>query len=91
MLKNTWEYKQMPEEIFSKKNCMANNRILCKTPFYDIARQARVAAAIALVDMSNCYNRIVHAMAYLIYQAFGVPTTTIETMLGAIENMKFFL
>jgi hypothetical protein len=30
-------------------------------------------------------------MASLIYQAFGVPTSTIETMLGAIENMKFFL
>jgi hypothetical protein len=30
-------------------------------------------------------------MASLIYQVFGVPTSAIETMLGAIENMKFFL
>ncbi len=81
----------MPEEIFSKKNRMADNRTLCKTLFYDIARQVRVTAAIALVDASNCYDRIVHAMASLIYQAFGVPTSAIETMLGAIENMKFFL
>ena len=27
----------------------------------------------------------------MIFQAFGVPTTAIESMLGAIENMKFFL
>ena len=27
----------------------------------------------------------------LVFQAFGVPVTAIETMLGAIENMKFFL
>jgi hypothetical protein len=27
----------------------------------------------------------------MIFQAFGVPITTIESMLGAIENMKFFL
>jgi hypothetical protein len=30
-------------------------------------------------------------MASLIYQVFGVPTSTIKSMLGAIENMKFFL
>ncbi len=91
MLKTTREYKQMPEEIFSKKNCMADDKTLCKTLFYNIARQARVVAAIALVDASNCYDRIAHTTASLIYQAFGVPTSTIETMLGAIENMKFFL
>ncbi len=46
-------------------------------------------AAIASVDASNCYDRIAHAMASLVFQAFGVPMTAI--MLGAIENMKFFL
>ncbi len=30
-------------------------------------------------------------MAYLIFQAFGVPLSAVKTMLGAIENMKFFL
>jgi hypothetical protein len=30
-------------------------------------------------------------MASVIFQAFGVPMTAIESMLGAIENMKFFL
>jgi hypothetical protein len=30
-------------------------------------------------------------MASLIFQAFGVPTTAIESMLGAIENKIFFL
>ncbi len=33
MLKNTREYKQMPEEIFSKKNHMADDGTLCKTLF----------------------------------------------------------
>jgi hypothetical protein len=57
---------------------MANNGTLCKTLFYDITRQARVPAAIASVDASNCYDRIVHAMASMIFQAFDVPTTAIE-------------
>ncbi len=73
------------------KNRMADNATLCKTLFYDITRQARVPVAIASVDASNCYDRIAHAMASMIFQAFGVPTTAIELMLGAIENMKFFL
>jgi hypothetical protein len=30
-------------------------------------------------------------MASLVFQAFGVPLTAAETMLGTIENMKFFL
>jgi hypothetical protein len=61
----------MPEEIFSEKNRMADDGTLCKTLFYDIRRQARVPAAITSVDASNCYDRIAHAIASLVFQAFG--------------------
>ncbi len=80
----------MPEEIFSEKNWMADDGTLCKTLFYDITRQARVPAAIALVDTSNCYDKIAHAMASLVFQAFGVPITAVESLLVTIENMIFF-
>jgi hypothetical protein len=70
---------------------MADDGTLCKTLFYNITQQARVPAAIASVDASNCYDRIAHAMALLVFQAFGVPISAIKTMLEAIENMKFFL
>jgi hypothetical protein len=90
MMKHIRKHNQMPKEILSKKNRMADDGTLCKTLFYDITRQARVPAAIASVDASNCYNRIAHAIASLVFQAFGVPTTAIETMLGTIENMNFF-
>jgi hypothetical protein len=62
-----------------------------KTLFYNITQQARVPAAIATVEASNCYDRIAHTMASMIFQTFGVPTMAIASMLGAIENMKFFL
>jgi hypothetical protein len=81
----------MPEGIFSKKNRMAEDGTLCKSLFYNITQQARVPAVIASVDALNCYDRIAHAIASLVFQAFGIPTRAIETMLGAIENMKFFL
>jgi hypothetical protein len=70
---------------------MANSGTLCKTLFYDITRQARVPAAIASVDALNCYDRIAHTMASLVFQAFGVPIAALESMLGVIKNMKFFL
>jgi hypothetical protein len=91
MLNNAWGHQLMPEEIFSKKNRIADNGTLCKMLFYDLTRQARVPVAIASVDASNCYNKIAHAMASMIFQAFGVPTTAVESMLGGIEDMKFFL
>jgi hypothetical protein len=91
LMVNVRKHNLMPEEIFSKKNRMADDGTLCKTLFYDITRQVRIPTAIASVNASNCYDRIAHAIASLVFQAFGVPTTAIETMLGAIENMKFFL
>ena len=91
MMEKTREYNLMPEEIFSERNRMADDGTLSKTLFYDLARQARVPAAIASVDASNCYDRIAHAMASLVIQAFGVPPTAAELMLSMIENMTFFL
>jgi hypothetical protein len=81
MMKNVRKHNQMPEEIFSEKNRMADDGTLCKTLLYDITRQAHVPAAIASVDASNCYDRIAHAIASFVFQAFGVPSTAIEAML----------
>jgi hypothetical protein len=91
MLHNAWEHNLMLEEIFSKKNRMANNGTLYKTLFYDTTRQARVPAVTALVNAPNCYDRIAHTMASLVFQAFGVPITAVESMLATTENMNFFL
>ncbi len=91
MLEEARKYKFVPEEIFSKQNCMANNGGLAKTLFYNIVCQLRVPAAIALVDASNCYDRITHTMALLIFQSFGVAETAVMTMLETIQEMKFFL
>ena len=91
MMGSAREHHLMPEEIFSKKNRMAGDGTLCKTLFYDIARQSRVPSAKALVDALNCYDRIAYATASMIFQAFGVPILAVETMLSIIENMKFFL
>ena len=64
---------------------------LCRVNSYDIARQTCTPAATASVDVSNCYDRIAHTMASLIFQSFGVKSMAVSAMLETIQEMKFFL
>jgi hypothetical protein len=91
MLANVRKYKLMPEEVYSKRNRLADDSTLSKVLFYDIVRQLRRPAGLASVDADNCYDRIVHPMASMVFQAFDVPTPAIESMLTTIQNMKIFL
>ncbi len=36
MLANVQKYKLIPEEVYSKRNCLADNGTLSKTLFYNI-------------------------------------------------------
>ena len=91
MMDNVRRYGFMPEEIYSEKGKTADDGSLAKVLFYDISRQSRVATGLSLIDASNCYDSIAHAIALLVFQAFGVPEEAIESMLTAIEEMKYFL
>jgi hypothetical protein len=91
MLDEARKYKLIPEEIFSEKNCMADDGGLAKTIFYDIVWQTQLPEAITSVDASNCYDQIAHAMASLIFQSFGVKDIAVAVMLETIQDMKFFL
>jgi hypothetical protein len=86
MVENARKHLLMPDEIFSKRNRMADDGTLSKTLFYNITRQAGVPAAIALVDASKSYDKIAHPMASLVFQAFGVPTTAIESSWGPLRT-----
>ena len=70
MLDNVRKYNLMPEEIFSEQNRMADDGTLAKVLFYDIVRKLRVSAGISSVDAGNCYDRISHAIAYLVFKFF---------------------
>ena len=81
----------IPEEVYSERNRLADDRTFTKILFYDIVRQTRRPAGIAAVDADNCYDRIAHPNASLVFQAMGVPVATIKSMLTTIQEMKFFL
>lgn len=91
MLHNARRYNLIPDEIFSERQRMADDGILAKTLFYDISRQLRTPAALASVDAANCYDRVAHAVASMVFQAFGATEHSTISMLTAIQQMKFFL
>jgi hypothetical protein len=91
MLANACKYKLLLEEIFSKKNCLADDGTLSKVIFYDIACQLRQPMGLASVDANNCYNRICHPMASIFFQSFRVPKGPIRTMLKTLQDLRFFL
>jgi hypothetical protein len=91
MLQNVRKYKCMPDEICSKKNRTANDGTLTKVLFYDIVWQSRRSARICSVNADNCFDCVAHAVASLIFQAFGVSKGTCGAMLKTIQEMQFFL
>lgn len=91
MMNNVRKYGFMPEEIYSEKGKMADDGSLAKVLFYNLVRQSCTTAAIASIDAANCYDSIAHAIESLVFQAFGMPTEAIDSMLTAIQNMKHFL
>lgn len=91
MLTNVRKFGLMPDEIFSERNRTAEEGSLTKVLFYDITRQSRLAAGISSVDADNCYDRVAHAIASLVFRSFGVSKEASGAMLRSIQEMKFFL
>ena len=91
MLNNVRAHGYMPEEIFSEQGRVPHDGTFSKTLFWDIARQSKRVAGLASIDAANCYDSVAHAIASLVFQAFGVPEEAISSMLTTIQDMKFFL
>jgi hypothetical protein len=91
MLQTVRRYKLMPEEIYSKKNCLAEDETLVKVLFYDIVRQTRLPARIGAMDMENCYDRIAHPIALMVFQSLGVHKEACKSTFSSVQDMKFFL
>eukprot|EP00804_Cyclotella_cryptica_P014823 CCRYP_015039-RA/>CCRYP_015039-RA protein AED:0.29 eAED:-0.59 QI:0/-1/0/1/-1/1/1/0/153 len=89
MMTNVRRHNLMPDKIFSEEPRMAENGILSKTLFYDISRQLKAPAALASVDAANCYDRVAHAVASLVFRAVGAQLPMTLTMLTAIQQMHF--
>ena len=91
MLHQARQYKLIPEKIYSKRNGLADDRTLAKVLFYNIVRQTCQPAAIGTVDVDNCYDRIAHPIAPMVFQSLGMPKEAAVFMFSTIQDMIFFL
>jgi hypothetical protein len=91
MLQQARTYKLIPEEIYSERNRLADDGTLAKVLFFDLVRQTRRLAGISSVDADNCYDRIAHPIASMVFQSLGVPQEAATSMLSTIQDMRFFL
>jgi hypothetical protein len=91
MLKLVRKYKLMPEAIYSKKKCFADDGTLVKILFYDIVSQTRLPAGISAVDSDNCYDRIAHLILSLLFQSLGIPMEACISIFKTIQDIKIFL
>ncbi len=89
-LDTIWKYRLILEEDFSKKNCLPDDSTLAKVLFYDIVWLTCLPVGISAVNADNCYNRITHPIALLVFQALGVPKEAASFMCSMIhQDMKF--
>ena len=91
MLDNARKYRLMPGEIYSERGRTAEDGTLAKIIAYDIARQFRIPLGISSVDADNCFDRVAHPIASMMFQALGVPSSAAEALLSTIQEMKFYL
>ncbi len=83
-------YRLMPEEIYSKKNCLAEDRTLVKVLFYEVVQQMRIPAGISTIDADNCYDQISHPIASLLIQSLHVPKEVWVSIFRTVQDMIFF-
>ena len=81
----------IPDEQFAERESDGQDGAFLKRLMADFSRIMKVAMGIVSADAANCYDRVAHPFASLVFQSFGVFITCIMAMLGSIQRMKFFL
>eukprot|EP00804_Cyclotella_cryptica_P019018 CCRYP_021151-RA/>CCRYP_021151-RA protein AED:0.39 eAED:0.43 QI:0/0/0/1/0/0/3/0/255 len=79
----------LPPKLFSTHNSTAVDGSLQKTILLDISCQGKLSCAITLNSASACYNRVVHSIVSLTFQAIGVGKPAIRSMLCPLQRMRF--
>ena len=86
------DHDQIPAECYgSQKHHEAIDVALNRRLIGDILRQKRMAGAVALVDLTNCYDRMAHSITSLSCQCWGIPQEPLVSMLSTLQSMVFFL
>ena len=64
---------------------------MIKVFFCDLSRITRHPAAITEADLGECYNRMAHPTTSIVMQSWGVPNSTVNVVLTALQLIQFCL
>merc|ERR1739836_239652 len=82
-------HHRMPPELYGGLNNKSAQEVAINRRLtLDLFRLRRQNGAIAGVDASNCYDRIVHSLASILSQNEGSPLAPLVTMFQALQRME---
>ena len=83
---------RLPRELYGGLNNRSAQEVAVNRRLsLDLFRLRRCNGAIAGVDATQCYDRIVHSLVSMLAQNEGAPLSTMRTMLSALQNMNYYL
>ena len=92
LMSHAKKFNRIPQELYgglqnkSSQEVAINRRLTL-----DIFRLKRRNGAIAGVDATQCYDRIVHSLAILLARNEGAPLNPLLSMFQAIQSMNYYL
>ena len=75
-----------PEQYGCRKNKASNTQALNKKLVEDLIRQICIEAAIGSNDAKSCFDRIVHAIAFLCMRRLGYPAEPLIHMFTTLQE-----
>ncbi len=80
-----------PENFGGRKNHRSVELSLNNRLVNDLLRCKRMAAIIASTDAKGCFDRIVHAIAFLCLRRLGMSSAPITSMIKAIQPLTHYI
>ena len=83
--------KQLPEELYARKETEAIEVALNRTLLSDISRQTKTNLTIAGADVAYCYDCVAHPFASLACRKVGMPKNITKSFFETIQDMEMYL
>ena len=81
---------KMPEEHLAKKGCTSVDATFDSILATDICRQSQITMAIASVDASQCYDRVLHLMLWFVWYSLIKIKNVCQTIISCLQLMSFY-
>ena len=90
MMQHMCDKSHLVTEQYSAPGRKCIDHVINRELYFDLIRYQKTSGGMAAVDLKSCYDRVLHAPAYLAMRSYGIPSAPIESMFQTIQDMKYF-